>query len=347
MAFAYAAPALLTLTLQAAAPTAPPVGNLAPAETSAAYIRAEDYRIARIGYRLGLAGVRYCPETYPLTGLGLHHLHDYGAADRAQAIKTYRLSHGPAILSVVEDSPAAGAGLKAGDVLLAVNGQRLVLPAAMPGELEGNAARLAIEATERRFEDGLRQGPAELTLLRDGQEMTMALKSVPGCPARVRLARSSQMNAFANRGYAIITSKLLDFTRSDDEVAIILGHEIAHNILHHPDSLEAQGVPRGIFRSIGKNAARVRATEEEADRLGLKLAWAAGYDVSAAIPYWRRYYAYLGPSLPIFRTHPSLKAREKIVNETLAELRASAPRPTSSHQGTKPPQLGEGPLRDR
>src|SRR3546814_19959489 len=89
-----------------------------------------------------------------------------------------------------------------------------------------------------------------------------------------------------------MTTALLDFLRNDDELAIVLGHEIAHTIYKHPAELEARGVPsEGLLRGFGKNASRVRATEEEADRLGIKLAWAAGYGVSAAIPYWRRYYS--------------------------------------------------------
>jgi len=49
---------------------------------------------------------------------------------------------------------------------------------------------------------------------------------------------------------------------------------------------------------------------------------ASGYDAGAAIPFWRRYYArFDGPQL--FRTHPSLEARERIIAETIAELSAA------------------------
>src|SRR3546814_14555453 len=68
-----------------------------------------------------------------------------------------------------------------------------------------------------------------------------------------------------------MTTALLDFLRNDDELAIVLGHEIAHTIYKHPAELEARGVPsEGLLRGFGKNASRVRATEEEADRLGIK-----------------------------------------------------------------------------
>src|SRR3546814_9654212 len=72
---------------------------------SASYLREADYRVARIGYRIGLSGARYCPDPYPLTGLLLHHLAEYGAADRTAAAKLYSLDRGPGILAVIEGSP--------------------------------------------------------------------------------------------------------------------------------------------------------------------------------------------------------------------------------------------------
>lgn len=332
------------LLILAAALQAPAAADQARPQSPApgSRVREEDYRVARIGYRLGRLAAAYCPEPYPLTGLQLHHLAEYDAGDRPEAIARYGLDRGPGLLSVVEGSPAAAAGLRAGDVLITVNGRALPSPSSMAAGRDNEEARPLIEDTEAQIETAFRAGPASLGLLRDGQPFSVTLAPVPGCPARVRLARSPQMNAFANRGWSIITTALLGFTRSDDEIAIILGHEMAHNILNHPARLDDEGVPDGLFRSFGSNAGRVRATEEEADRLGLKMAWAAGYDAMAAIPYWRRYYARYEVLPPIFRTHPSLRARERLAHETLEELRRSG-----SDPGAERPELREGPLGER
>ncbi|HEX8258446.1 MAG TPA: M48 family metallopeptidase [Allosphingosinicella sp.] len=303
------------LALQPAAP-AEPAG-------AASFVRAEDHRVAEIGYRMGLAGRPFCAEPYPLTGLLLQHLGEYAAADQKQAMTEFGLDRGPGVLAVVAGSPAARAGLAAGDIMLAVNGAPLAPASGMPRPGRGDAARRAVEAVEGRIEAELRKGPARLTVARGGDELTVELSSVAGCPARVRLARSGQMNAFANRGYAIVTTALLGFIRSDDELAVVLGHELGHVILKHPEQLEAEGVPgRGFLRAFGKNGSRVRATEIAADGLGLRLASAAGYDAAAAIPYWRRYYASFDSLPRLFRTHPGLRERERLAQETLAELRA-------------------------
>lgn len=296
------------------------IAQAAPAvAASGGGLRPEDYRIARIGFRLAVAGARFCPLFTPLAGLGLQHLADFRPADRPEAVARFGLDRGPGIVSVVEDGPAARAGLSAGDVLLAINGISFTVPAAKPAEGNAGQRRLAMERSDQLIADALTRGQATLTVLRGGAEKRILLGSVAGCSARVRLARSPQFNAFASRGYAIVTTAMLDFVRSDDELAIILGHEMAHVVLGHD--------PKPGRRSV------VRAQEQAADRLGLRLAWAAGYDISAAIPFWRRLAARGGPHL--FNDHPGLAERDEIVRETISDL------------GAQRPELGESALPQR
>ena len=178
-----------------------------------------------------------------------------------------------------------------------------------------------MDESDALIETRLRSGPAPITLLRDGRVLDLTLDSEPGCMGRVRLARSKQTNAFATGGTVVMTTTMLDYLKNDDELAIVIAHEMAHNILGHAATLDELGVPRrGVLRGVGANAARIWQTEEEADRLGLRLAAAAGFDVAAAIPFWRRYYADHDVPLQLFRTHPSLGARERIARETIAAL---------------------------
>jgi hypothetical protein len=309
--------------------------SAAPPLLQGSYLRAEDHRVGQVAFRIATRAAPLCPAATSLTGVLYHHLDEYEPADRPSMIAQFGLNRGLGVLSVVENSPAAAAGLVAGDVIVTLDDRPLKLnPALAPPR--STARRAALESAELQIEQALTRGAARIGVLRQGRRIELSLGSRPGCPGRVRLARSQQTNAFANGRYVTLTTAVLAFAQSDDELATIIAHEMAHNILNHPDRLDAEGVPKGLLRGIGRNAQKVWATEAEADRLGIRLASAAGYDVRAAIPFWRRFYArFDGPQ--IFRTHPSLGARERIITETIAELNLGAQRP----------EFGEGALPDR
>ena len=312
---------LLAVAAAHAQPAPPAAAIQAPAPGS--FLRAEDHRIVSIVHRLGLAGRAHCPDTLPLAGLAFHHLAEYRPQDREEAIARYGLDRGIGVLSVVEGSPAAQALLQAGDVFVSVNGVGFPTPAAIAAEQEADERRRLMSASEEMLEEALGRGPAEIQVARGVHVRTVRLGSVPGCPARGRLARSGQDNAFADGRYVIMTTGFLGFFRSDEELAVALAHELAHNILRHPQQLEAQGVPHGMMRHIGRNARLVRATEIEADRLSVRLLASAGYDLDAIMPFWRRLHARPDSALQIISAHPSLRARERYIGETIAEVRGA------------------------
>lgn len=307
----------------AAAAGQPTYSAAAPGREST--LRQADMRVAEIAYRLALAGAPRCSHHYPLTGLLFHHLAEYEPPDRALITSTYRLDRGPGILTVLGGSPAARAGLVAGDVLLAADGAAFPSPIPAAAEPNRKAMRKMLEAAEMHLEERLKRGPAELTVLRSGRELRLTLDSLSACQGRVRLARSTQMNAFANGRYVVMTTSMLDYLRSDDELAVVLGHELAHNILRHEALRDEGGLPdEGLLRSLGIKPGRLWRNEAEADRLGLRLMAAAGYDLSAAIPFWRRYLRKYDWFPQIFRTHPGRRARERIANEEIESIRREA-----------------------
>jgi hypothetical protein len=312
------------LTPSAARPQALAL-QAAPAPGS--FLRAPDHRIVSIVYRLGLGGRAHCPASFPLTGLAFHHLADYRPEDRAAAAARYGLDRGIGILSVVEGSPAAEARIAAGDVIVSVNGNGFPSPHDIANQRRARDRRAMIRAAEELFETHLRRGPAALEVRRGTQVRTVTLRPLPGCPARGRLARSDQDGAFADGRYAIMTTDFLDFFRSDEELAVALAHELAHNILGHPDQLREEGVPNNFLRHLGRNARLVRATEVEADRLSVRLLHGAGYDLDAVLPFWRRLLGRLDSRLMVISAHPGMAARERYLSEEIAAVRAAAPAP--------------------
>jgi predicted Zn-dependent protease len=128
------------------------------------------------------------------------------------------------------------------------------------------------------------------------------------------LVQSSDVNAWCMPGGKVVVyTGLLPITQNEAGLAIVLGHEISHAVLHHgqermSQALLAQGVGIGgdlftsgnsqansIFNSIYAPTAQVgvllpnsRKQESEADHYGLIFAAMAGYNPQEAIPLWER-----------------------------------------------------------
>jgi hypothetical protein len=312
------AAALALLLFAPPASAEAPVAAAMPAPAAlGTTLRKDDLRVGAVAYRLAVAGRALCARTVPQTGLLFHHLGEYLPRDRPLMVARYGLDRGPGVLAVVAGSPADRAGLVAGDVLLSVDGAPFPSATAIAAERDPKRMRIPAEASEAQLEDALARGPAALHVLRDGRELTVSLGSVPGCEARVRLARSSQVNAFHTGRKVVMTTAMLAFVANDDELAVVLGHEMSHSILHHPVMSEGEGILAGF----GIGAGAIGQREAQADRFGLRLMAAAGYDLGAVIPFWRRYLMkYDGPQL--FRSHPSLEARTRMATQEIAAIRA-------------------------
>ena len=128
------------------------------------------------------------------------------------------------------------------------------------------------------------------------------------------LVQSPDVNAWCMPGGKVVVyTGLLPITQNEAGLAIVLGHEISHAVLHHgqermSQALLAQGVQIGgdlftsgnaqannIFNSIYAPSAQIgvllpnsRKQELEADHYGLIFAAMAGYNPREAIPLWER-----------------------------------------------------------
>ena len=129
---AAAATMAVALGLAASACSTPAPGGssaLSGSEDPAARLEALvalDRRVAAVGFRLTTASVDLCASRRDVAGWTLHAANQYSDALRPVAEARFGLDGDlPGVLAVADDSPAARAGLSAGDLLVRVNGEDL------------------------------------------------------------------------------------------------------------------------------------------------------------------------------------------------------------------------------
>jgi len=103
----------------------------------------------------------------------------------------------------------------------------------------------------------------------------------------VHVVQSDQVNAFClPGGRMIVFTGLMAVAHNDDQVAAVLGHEIAHALAHHAN----ERVARDEFGHVSflRGKAYDRAQESEADHIGLFLVVFAGYRPEEAVRFWEQ-----------------------------------------------------------
>lgn len=175
----------------------------------------------------------------------------------------------------------------------------------------------------------------------------------------VNVEQNDQLNAYCMPGGKIMvyTGLMEKLKTTDDELAAVIGHEIAHALREHGRermsiayAQQAGVVGVALLAAILSNDDRVtqgsmaaaaavstvaltlpnsREAEREADRIGLELSARAGYDPNAAVTLWQKMMANGGAKPPEWlSTHPSEKSR-------IADIQALVPRVMPLYQEAK------------
>ncbi|MCG9915037.1 MAG: M48 family metallopeptidase [Phenylobacterium sp.] len=154
------------------------------------------------------------------------------------------------------------------------------------------------------------------------------------------------INAFVLPGGKVgVTTGMMAFVANDDELAAVLGHEVAHVMANHAAERYSQStlaqVGAGVIGAVTQNAESElaqtlgryaapalqvavlmpysRQHELEADRIGLDLMVRAGFSAKRGVNLWRRMAARGGSATPaILSTHPSDAARVQQLDAYIA-----------------------------
>ena len=289
-------------------------------------LTAMDQRVARVAWMLSEANVDLCPVVRQAAGWALHSAGQYGAEIRPDAEARFRLSGDlPGVLAAPDGSPAASAGLREGDLIVSVNDQALTTGAPRhAAQFEGLAANIA------RLDTALAAGPARLTIRRGEREMAVVVQPRRACGYEVQLNPSDELNARADGRRLFISTALAGFAETDDELAVILGHELAHNVLRHRSWAETGGEGRTVMdNTCDPQLCNRRDPERQADRVGLYLSARAGYRADVAPVFWRRFGAsnwrVRYPALAHASAGTRAERLEQVEAEIAAKLAAGQP----------------------
>lgn len=164
------------------------------------------------------------------------------------------------------------------------------------------------------------------------------------------LVKDDQVNAFCMPGGKIVVYEgLMKIIGSEDELAVVVGHEVAHAVAKHSNErmsqqLMAQYGAAILGQAVSNKSAAVqqvastvygvgaqygvmlpfsRKHETEADYMGLVFMTMAGYNPDVALNFWKKMSAGSSGSTPEFMsTHPSDATRIADIQKALPDIKA-------------------------
>ena len=287
-------------------------------------------KLERIATHVFQASAPMCGEKVKKhIGITLWNNSSYKGKLRTPAKNAFNLTPTVTIAQVMPHSPAQKAGLKTGDTLLKV-GKKTVIKGKKGLQQALTALNNALEKTPN--------GPVPITYKRGDITNTAAITPQDMCDYAIVYEDNDVINAYADGKRIILTRGIIEFTRTDAELALIIGHELAHNILQHIDKKVAQasagtfggllidiliGNTGGHFADLGgKLAAQAYSPEyeAEADYMGLYAAARAGYTIKKAPYLWRRMGARNQKAIAVTTTHPATAERFIALEKTVKEV---------------------------
>ena len=289
-------------------------------------------RLSAVSFPIQRAAAPLCGEhTRFRGGFQTASRFDYDQPFRDAAVKRHGLSGAQQVLWVDSNSPAYHAGLKSGDILVSADGT------------DFPAGRNAEEKWSKIYSNAVKDGAVYLAITRGDRSLTVHMKPDKVCAYDVLLMQDDSVNAFADGEKVHITSGMMRFTETDQELALVVAHEIAHNAMRHIDKQQrnriggaiAEGLISGLACAYGgvcglrtgmaDAAARAfsKEFEAESDYVGLYIMARAGMEIEGAADFWRRMAAEYPANIATNHTatHPSSPERFLAMEQTIEEIK--------------------------
>jgi membrane-associated protease RseP (regulator of RpoE activity) len=286
-------------------------------------------RLDDLAFPLLRAATPLCSgKTGPRLGISLGALREYQGSWAAAASVALKVTDTVSIVRVSASSPAERAGLKAGDRLLSVAGTPVPV------------GRGAIESARSELVD-MRSRPVSLVVRRGDSIHTVEVTPEIVCSVGAVVTQSGDLNAYADGKNIIFPWAMMKFT-TDDELRVVISHEIAHNAMGHIEARQRNALVGGLFGALADIALATQGVntggqytadfmksgatafsqdfEREADYVGLYIMARAGVPLETGPNVWR-HFAQINPqAISYASTHPTTAERFVRLRNTLQEI---------------------------
>lgn len=207
---------------------------------------------------------------------------------------------GCVVVGVIDDYIADLAGIREGDIIKEIEGKKIK-----------NSKHVTFKA------DGI----STVVVERSDTRLSFDVKPEEKPYVRIRLKQTGKINAYAKFSGIEFTTGMVHFVKDEDELAVIMGHELAHLTANHlPKNITMAalcgtlGGLTGPFAPLTTQALYApysRKNEREADYLGLIYAHNAGYDIEKGATLWKRFALEIpkSRSKSFLRSHPASPER--------------------------------------
>lgn len=284
-------------------------------------------RLDRVSYPLLKSSVQQCKKDVRWDhGALLLAEEQIGNEFREAAVSVYGLSKHPRVIQVVDGTSAQSARLQIGDELMAINGE--------PTATEENAVEKSYARVKELAEAA---EPIVFKVMREDKIIHTSIKPEKVCSYPMYVNTHDAINAYADGENVVIFKGMMRFTETDEELAMVVAHEIAHNIMHHVRSKKTNSIlgaltdalvsfklgvgSTGLFQKMGAKA-HSQNFEAEADYVGLYILANTGVEYVETPGFWRRMAAEHPSSIKgsYGTTHPSTSERFVKMEATVKEI---------------------------
>ena len=290
----------------------------------------DEARVYSLAFPLLGANAEFCGSyTRPVIGLSAWNIHSVSNTYRPAAKKLYGLDDRLIVKTIARKSPAQKAGILSGDIIESIN------DTAVCGASAAKAFDSAVQGSAGQ--------PVKIGVRRNGRAQTYTVAPLIACNFPVRVEHESNaINAYADGKQIVITRGIIRFAENDEELALVIGHELAHNALTHVSKLRqnamagslggllidslfaAGGVSTGgqfaqVGASIGAGTNGI-AFEQEADYVGMYFMERAGYSAANVAQFWRRMAAESSRDVNQRNSHPTSPERFLAIEATYKEI---------------------------